>query len=156
MYLTNWQLLKQSVALRIQTGNFSSCLNSRPLASPPTEECEGSHTQEEQYRLWQQATKKQKLFMFIMKNTELPKNSARFGRPAPQIPPKFLSACKPTKAITRPKSVCCVLRVVCEEKYAKFFTCAQVCTHAYTHSLSGQPSGELQEVSPVRVSCPPL
>lgn len=42
-------------------------------------------------------------------------------------------------------------------KYAENFTGAKssMCTHA--HSLSGWPSGELQEVSPVRVSrCSPL
>lgn len=42
-------------------------------------------------------------------------------------------------------------------KYAKNFTGVKssMCTHA--HSLSGWPSGELQEVSPVRVSrCSPL
>lgn len=42
-------------------------------------------------------------------------------------------------------------------KYAKSFTGVKssMCTHA--HSLSGWPSGELQEVSPVRVSrCSPL
>lgn len=42
-------------------------------------------------------------------------------------------------------------------KYAKNFTGAKSSMCTYAHSLSGWPSGELQEVSPVRVSrCSPL
>lgn len=43
-----------------------------------------------------------------------------------------------------------------QSKICKSFTCADSRTHTHTHSLSGWPSWELQEVSPVRVSCPPL
>lgn len=42
------------------TGGFKLVTLQTSVASPPTEECEGSHTQEEHYRLWQGATKKKK------------------------------------------------------------------------------------------------
>lgn len=43
-----------------------------------------------------------------------------------------------------------------ESRICKNLTCARASMHAHTHSLSGQPSGVQQEVSPVRASCPAL
>lgn len=98
-------------------------------ASPPTEECEGSHTQEEQYRLWQGATKETKVIHFHYEKTpELPVNSVRFVPSTPQIPPKFLSTVKATQAIMS------YIQERLEQNMQKCYM--RTSPHAHTHSFA--------------------
>lgn len=65
--------------------------------------------------------------MFIMKNTKLPKNSPRFGQPAPQIPRNSSQAVNQHKLLRARKCVVCVSKI-CE-------TFLHVHKYARTHTL---------------------
>jgi len=118
------------------------------MTTPPTEECRGSNTEGEQYKLWQRGKNKKAIYFHYEK-----KRQSYFWAVSGLFHPhKFLEIPSWQQKLLWATSrwVCCSLTA----KYANKFFMWGINTH--TLSLSGRPSWELQEVSPVRVSCSPL